>query len=81
MIKVQWGGAAGNGQYIAIYKNGSLYRSGGINGQTIDSIYTFATIDFNTTDYVEIYVYSGSNFANAPYNENRHVFGGYRILT
>ena len=81
MIKVQWGGAAGNGQYIAIYKNGSLYRSGGINGQTIDSIYTFATIDFNTTDYVEIYVYSGSNFANAPYTENRHVFGGYRILT
>ena len=81
MIKVQWGGAAGNGQYIAIYKNGSLYRSGGINGQTIDSIYTYATIDFNTTDYVEIYVYSGSNYANAPYNENRHVFGGYRILT
>ena len=81
MIKVQWGGAAGNGQYIAIYKNGSLYRSGGINGQTIDSIYTYSTIDFNTTDYVEIYVYSGSNYANAPYTENRHVFGGYRILT
>ena len=79
--KIQWGGSAGNGQYVAIYKNGSLYRSGGINDQTIDSHYVHSVVDMDADDYVELYAYSASNYAHMPHAENRQVFGAYKIIT
>ena len=79
-VKIQYGGGAGNGQYIAIYKNGSLHRAAGIDGSTVDSHSVFATITFNTTDYVELYAYSASNSANIANETNRTVFGAYKII-
>ncbi len=82
MAKITWGGATGSGQYIAIYKNGSLYKQGGIDGSTVDTHNVYAVIDFNTTDYVELWGYSASNFAHLPQAEpQRHAFGAYKILT
>ena len=79
--KITWGGGAGNGQYLALYKNGSLHRAAGIDGQTVDSHSVFAAITLNgSSDYVELYAYSGSNFANIPNETNRCVFGAYKII-
>lgn len=82
MAKITWGGATGSGHYIAIYKNGSMYKQGGIDGQTVDTHNVYAVIDFNTTDYVELWGYSTSNLAHLPQAEpQRHCFGAYKIIT
>ena len=79
-VKISYGGAGGDGQYIAIYKNGSLHRAAGIDGQTIDSHSVFAVVTFDSNDYVELYAYSASNSASIPNESNRCVFGAYKII-
>ena len=79
-VKIQYGGGAGNGQYIAIYKNGSLHRNNGINASTVDGHSVFATVTLDSDDYVELYAYSASNSANIANESNRCVFGAYKII-
>ena len=57
-----------------------MHRAAGIDGSTVDSHSVFATITFNTTDYVELYAYSASNSANIANESNRCVFGAYKII-
>jgi len=79
-VKIQYGGGAGSGQYVAIYKNGSLHRANGIDASTVDGHSVFATVTFDDDDYVELYAYSASNSANIANESNRCVFGAYKII-
>ena len=79
-VKITYGGGAGSGQYLAIYKNGSLHRAAGIDASTIDSHSVFAVVTLDSDDYVELYAYSQSNSANIPNESNRCVFGAYKII-
>jgi hypothetical protein len=72
---------------IVIYKNGSIYRNalfdarGNSNFRPLMNI--SAVIDFNTTDYVEIYarVASGDGGTNImQYTELNNIFGAYKLI-
>ena len=79
-VHIIYGGGAGNGQYIAIYKNGSLHRTSGIDGSTVDNHAVFAVLTLDSDDYVELYAYSASNSANVANSTARNVFGAYKII-
>jgi hypothetical protein len=71
---------------VAIYKNGTLERHSVLNPQSASmlsaNIPVFATINLNTTDYIEIFAYidrtSGGSRDIKSFSKRTH-FGAYRI--